>query len=198
MDKKPYTREEKKQKISEHFSEIMKVLWLDLNDESLKDTPKRVAKMYVDEIFYWLDESNFPKIMTVNNGENQTVKYDQILLERNIQINSYCEHHFQNIIWKAHIAYIPSKKVIWLSKLNRIADFYARRPQVQERLTEQIFWKLVEELWTDDVAVIIEAEHFCVKVRGVEDPCSDTVTSRLWGRFLQPEARKELFDLISL
>lgn len=190
---------EKKEKIEEHYRGIMQTLGLDLNDESLKDTPKRVAKMYVDEIFSGLEKERFPKIMTVPND----MDYNQILLERNIKVHSVCEHHIQPIIGVCHVAYIPKSKadggkVIGLSKLNRIVDYFSRRPQVQERLTEQIFNKLVEVLGTEDVAVIVDAKHFCVIARGIQDQNSSTATSKLGGSFKTPETRKELMDLISL
>lgn len=190
------TKDEKKAKIEHHYAEIMKTLGLDLRNASLKGTPKRVAKMYVDEIFVGLDLSEFPRMMTVPND----MGYNQILLERNIKVHSVCEHHIQPIIGVAHVAYIPNKtksgKVIGLSKINRIVDYYSRRPQVQERLTEQIFNKLVEVLGTKNVAVIIDAKHFCIIARGSMDQNSSTVTSKLGGAFRKSETRNELMDLI--
>lgn len=191
------TKEQQREQIADLYADIMKVLGLDLTDESLKDTPKRVAKMYVNEIFAGLHQEEFPRIMTVPNDMN----YNQILLMRNIKVHTVCEHHIQPIIGFAHIAYIPKPKdkggkVLGLSKFNRVVDYYARRPQVQERLTEQIFNKLVEVLGTEDVAVIIDARHYCIIARGVEDQNSSTVTSKLGGSFRTPETRKELMDLI--
>lgn len=185
---------EKKEIIAKHFKAIMETLWLDLTDDSLCDTPKRVAKMYVDEMFYWLDNKNLPRIMTVENK----MSYDHMLLERDIKVQSCCEHHRKDIIWKAHVAYIPKDKIIGLSKLNRIVDFYCRKPQIQERLTNEIHNKLVEVLETEDVAVVIDAVHMCVVTRWVKDINSSTVTSKLWGVFKETAVRKELLDLIKL
>jgi GTP cyclohydrolase I len=187
------TNNEKIDKITEHFHEIMHTLGLDLTDLSLKDTPKRVAKMYVNEIFKGLDQRNKPSISLFENNYN----YEQILLERNITIYSYCEHHFVPIIGKAHIAYIPSKHVIGLSKLNRIAQYFAKRPQVQERLTEQIAHELKKILHTQDVAVVIEADHLCVSSRGIGDTSSDTITYHLGGKFKNESKKSELFNLIN-
>ena len=150
--------QEKIDRIRFHFAEIMTVLGLDLNDESLRDTPNRVAKMYVKEVFSGLDPDNFPSISLFKNN----YKYNQMLLERNITFYSYCEHHFVPIIGKAHVAYVPEKYVIGLSKLNRIVQYFSRRPQVQERLTEQIAESLKKHLQTESVAVVIEADHLCV------------------------------------
>lgn len=186
------TNNEKIEKISQHFYEIMHTLGLDLNDSSLKDTPKRVAKMYVNEIFKGLDQRNKPSISLFENNYH----YEQILLERNITIYSYCEHHFVPIIGKAHIAYIPNKHVIGLSKLNRIAQYFSKRPQVQERLTEQIAHELKKILHTQDVAVIIEADHLCVSSRGIGDTSSDTITYHLGGKFNEENKKSELFNLI--
>lgn len=186
------TNNEKIEKISQHFHEIMHTLGLDLNDSSLKDTPKRVAKMYVNEIFKGLDQRNKPTISLFENNYH----YEQILLERNITIYSYCEHHFVPIIGKAHIAYIPNKHVIGLSKLNRIAQYFSKRPQVQERLTEQIAHELKKILHTQDVAVIIEADHLCVSSRGIGDTSSDTITYHLGGKFKEEHKKSELFNLI--
>jgi len=183
---------QKKANIAKHFKAIMEELGLDLNDPSLKETPRRVAKMYVDEIFYGLDPENFPRIMTIPND----MKYNQMLVERDVKVHSMCEHHFQNIVGIAHVAYIPSAKIIGLSKLNRIVDYYSRRPQVQERLTEDIHKKLVEVLGTQDVAVMIDAKHFCVICRGIKDVNASTITSKVSGKFLKPEVRKEYFDMI--
>jgi len=173
------TDEEKKEKIAYLFGEIMDILGLDLTDDSLKGTPKRVAKMYVDEIFSGLNPKNKPKIALFDNK----YKYNQMLVEKNITFYSNCEHHFVPIIGKAHVAYISSGKVIGLSKLNRIVQYYAKRPQVQERLTNQIAEDLKAILQTDDVAVIIDAKHLCVSSRGVKDDTSSTVTTYYGGAF---------------
>ncbi|MFP4846115.1 GTP cyclohydrolase I FolE [Winogradskyella sp. PE311] len=170
---------EKKQRISILFSEIMDVLGLDLTDDSLKGTPDRVAKMYVEEIFSGLDPENKPKIALFDNK----YQYNQMLVEKNITFYSNCEHHFVPIIGKAHIAYKSSGKVIGLSKLNRIVQYYAKRPQVQERLTNQIANELKTVLDTEDVAVIIDAKHLCVSSRGVKDDTSATVTTYYGGEF---------------
>jgi GTP cyclohydrolase I len=176
--------------IEKNFKEIMHILGLDLNDESLKDTPKRVAKMYVKEIFSGLNPENKPRPTLFENK----FKFNEMLVERNITIYSYCEHHFVPIIGKAHIAYFPKNHVIGLSKLNRIAQYYAKRPQVQERLTIQIANELKEILQTEDVAVIIDADHLCVASRGVKDVNSSTVTSSYHGKFLNNEIRKEFIN----
>ena len=184
---------EQKKFISGKFAEIMLALGLDLTDDSLCGTPDRIAKMYVDEIFYGLDDKQFPRIMTVDNKMN----YNQMLIERDVKVHSVCEHHFVPIVWVGHIAYIPKDKVIGLSKINRIVDFYSRRPQIQERLTEEIYAKLVEVLGTEDVAVVIDAKHFCVITRGIKDVNSSTVTSKMGGIFMEnKEARKEFLDLV--
>jgi len=176
--------------IEKNFREIMNILGLDLSDESLKDTPKRVAKMYVKEIFRGLNPDNKPQPTLFENK----FKFNEMLVERNITMYSYCEHHFVPIIGKAHIAYFPKNKVIGLSKLNRIAQYYAKRPQVQERLTIQIANELKDSLQTDDVAVIIDADHLCVASRGVNDVNSSTITSSYQGKFLNDEIRKEFIS----
>ena len=173
------TSAEKKEKITALFTEIMNTLGLDLTDDSLCETPHRVAKMYVDEIFYGLETSKFPKITIVENKFG----YDHAVIEVNIVTNSHCEHHFVPIIGKTHIAYIPKDKVIGLSKLNRIVDYFAKRPQIQERLTLQIHQSLVNILETEDVAVVTDAMHACVKTRGIKDVTSMTRTSKLSGAF---------------
>jgi GTP cyclohydrolase I len=179
---------EKIDKIKKHFSEIMKVLGLDLEDDSLRETPKRIAKMYVNEIFSGLDSSNFPKITVIENK----MEYDQMVCVQDIEVMSVCEHHFQPIDGFATIAYIPHKKVIGLSKLNRIAEFFAKRPQVQERLTKQIADCLQFILETEDVAVHINARHYCMIARGIQDTHSTTTTSDLRGSFKsRPETRTE-------
>jgi GTP cyclohydrolase I len=185
-------KERKIEIIKAHFTKIMEVLELDLADDSLKDTPQRVAKMYVNELFNGLDQSNEPTISLFENKYN----YREMLVEKNISLYSTCEHHFLPIIGKAHVAYYSSGKVIGLSKINRLVHFYARRPQVQERLTEQIAAALKEALETEDVAVYIDAAHLCVAARGVSDTGSSTVTSHFSGRFRNDITRKEFLDAI--
>jgi len=180
--------------ISKHFKEIMQILGLDLSDDSLSGTPNRVAKMYVKEIFSGLNPKNKPEIKLFENRYN----YKNILLEKNISFHSVCEHHFVPIIGKAHVAYIPNGKVVGLSKLNRMVRYFAQRPQVQERMTIQIVNMLKAELNTDDVAVIIEADHMCVAMRGVQDVHSSTVTSEYSGKFLDTKTREELIKYITL
>lgn len=178
--------------ITRNMESIMGVLGLDLTDDSLQDTPKRVAKMYVEEIFYGLQTKYFPKITVVENKFN----YDEMLVEKNIKVMSVCEHHFVGIVGKATIGYIPNGRVIGLSKLNRIVDYYSRRPQVQERLTAQIFHALCYILETEQVAVVIDADHYCVRSRGIEDMSSSTVTSKLGGGFkTDPATRSEFMAL---
>ncbi len=183
--------DQKMAKIAEKFQEIMEVLGLDLANDSLRETPKRVAKMYVKELFKGLSEEAFPKITVIEND----MKYDQMVLVRDINVISLCEHHFVTIHGKAHIAYIPKAGVIGLSKINRIADYFSRRPQVQERLTTQIADCLSHVLQTQDVAVYIQAKHYCVISRGVEDINSETITSDLRGVFKTNQAtRKEFLE----
>lgn len=184
--------EEKKEQIAFHFKEIMKVLGLDLADDSLKGTPQRVAKMYVEEIFSGLNPVNKPKIALFENK----YKYNEMVLEKNISFYSNCEHHFVPIIGKAHVAYQSNGKIIGLSKLNRIVQYYAKRPQVQERLTEQIANELKNLLATKDVAVLIEAKHLCVASRGVKDDTSTTYTAHYSGVFNNPDKKNELFFAI--
>lgn len=180
--------EEKRQRIQAHFTEIMKVLGLDLGDDSLMDTPRRIAKMYVNEIFGGLDYRNFPKLTAVENK----MQVDEMVRVANINLSSTCEHHFITIDGTATVAYIPRGKVIGLSKINRIVAFFAQRPQIQERLTEQVLLALQTLLETDDVAVSINAMHFCVKARGVMDANSRTTTTALGGVFkTSAETRKE-------
>lgn len=173
------TDEKKIEIISENFKNILTTLGLDLTNDSLKDSPKRIAKMYVTEVFKGLKKDNFPKITVIEND----MKYDQMVVIRDVTILSTCEHHFVTIHGTATIAYIPNERVIGLSKINRIADFFSRRPQVQERLTKQIADCLVEVLQTENVAVHINAKHYCVISRGVQDSHSTTVTSDLRGDF---------------
>lgn len=180
--------------IQKHFKEIMQILGLDLNDDSLKGTPQRVAKMFVKEIFSGLNPANRPAVRLFENKYN----YNQMLVERNISVYSNCEHHFVPIIGKAHVAYISSGKVIGLSKINRIVEHFARRPQVQERLTVQIANELREVLQTDDVAVVINADHMCVASRGIQDVNSSTVTSQFYGKFQDPSVRNEFMRYLQL
>ncbi len=183
--------DEKIDTIKKHFAAIMEALGLDLSDDSLRETPKRIAKMYVNEIFGGLDIENFPKITVI---ENKMV-YDQMVCIQDIEILSTCEHHFQPIDGFATIAYIPKSKVIGLSKLNRIAEFFSRRPQVQERLTKQIADCLQFILETEDVAVHINAKHYCMIARGIQDSHSTTTTSDLRGAFKTgPETRSEFLS----
>lgn len=184
--------EEKIENISKHFEAIMRVLGLDLTDDSLKDTPGRVAKMFVKEIFSGLDPANKPSISLFDN----TYHYTEMLIEKNITVYSYCEHHFVPIIGKAHVAYIPNGKVIGLSKINRLVNYYARRPQVQERLTNEIAASLKEALSTQDVAVKIEAIHLCVALRGIEDTQSSTSTAAYSGKFLNEITKAEFLSSI--
>jgi GTP cyclohydrolase IA len=181
--------------IETKFTDIMKVLGLDLADDSLMETPKRVAKMFVNEVFYGLEYEAFPKCTTVENK----MKYNEMVCERNISVQSNCEHHFVIIDGLATVAYVPKDKVLGLSKINRIVEYFSKRPQIQERLTEQIFHALQFILETEDVAVVISAKHYCVAARGVEDTSSSTVTSRLGGGFkTDPAARAEFMRFVSL
>lgn len=173
--------------IEKRFGEIMNILGLDLTDDSLKGTPHRVAKMYVKEIFRGLDPRNAPKVALFDNK----YQYNQMLVEKDITLYSNCEHHFVPIVGKAHVAYISSGKVIGLSKINRIVEHFAKRPQVQERLTVQIANYLREVLQTEDVAVVIDAKHLCVSSRGVEDTGSATVTATYFGKFLEQATKDE-------
>jgi GTP cyclohydrolase I len=178
--------------IEEKFKDIMNILGLDLNDDSLSGTPHRVAKMYVKEIFSGLNPDNKPKIALFENKYN----YSEMLVEKNITFYSNCEHHFVPIVGKAHVAYISNGKVIGLSKLNRIVQYYAKRPQVQERLTIQIANEIKEVMQTDDVAVLIDAHHLCVSSRGVQDINSATVTTSFGGKFLNEQTRNEFLQYI--
>jgi GTP cyclohydrolase I len=186
--------EEKQEKIEACFKDIMTVLGLDIDNDSLSETPRRVAKLFLDEIFWGLSYDNFPKCTTVENK----MHYDEMVVEKDISIQSTCEHHWMAISGKATVAYIPKNKILGLSKLNRICEYFSRRPQIQERLTEQIFHSLKYILDTDDIAVFIDAEHGCVKARGVQDVDSRTVTSRLGGLFKDkdhPAARAEFMNI---
>jgi GTP cyclohydrolase I len=184
---------EKIKRIAANFREIMETLGLDLTDDSLRGTPERVAKMYVQEIFKGLDPRNKPKVALFDNK----YKYNQMLVEKNITLYSNCEHHFVPIIGKAHVAYISSGKIIGLSKLNRIVQYFAQRPQVQERLTIQIADELRSILGTKDVAVVIDAEHLCVSSRGIMDVSSSTVTAEYSGKFLDEGIKNEFLKYIS-
>lgn len=183
---------EKMEAIEVHFKEIMDILGLDLSDDSLRGTPKRVAKMFVQEIFSGLNPENKPSISLFENKFN----YQEMLVEKGIKVNSFCEHHFLPIYGKAHLAYIANGKVIGLSKLNRIVEFYARRPQVQERLTVQIADELKKVLGTDDVAVYIEAKHMCVQMRGIQHDDCVTITSEYGGAFKKEQVRNEFLHAI--
>lgn len=174
--------------IEHYFRQIMLELGLDLNDDSLKDTPKRVAKMYKEELFSGLSDP-LPTLTTFDNKYH----YSQMLIEQGISVNSVCEHHFLPIVGKAAVAYIPDKKIIGLSKLNRIVHHYCRRPQVQERLTEQIKNQLIETLETENVAVLLDAAHFCVKMRGVKDHNCITRTTSLGGVFFEQQSTRNEF-----
>lgn len=181
--------------IEKHFREIMHIMGLDLTDDSLKGTPHRVAKMYVKEVFSGLNPKNKPVAKLFENK----YKYNQMLVEKDITFHSHCEHHFVPIYGKAHVAYISSGDVIGLSKINRIVQYYSKRPQVQERLTMQIGNELKEALGTEDVAVIMDAYHMCVSSRGVNDTNSSTVTSFFSGKFETDEqSRNEFLKFISL
>jgi len=186
--------EEKIDKIEFHFREIMETLGLDLTDDSLNGTPKRVAKMYVNELFSGLNPVSKPKVTLFENK----YQYNQMLVEKGISFYSNCEHHFVPIFGKAHIAYISSGKVIGLSKLNRIVNYFAKRPQVQERLTVQIAYELQTCLQTEDVAIIIDAKHLCVASRGIKDTSSATVTSFYGGKFKEASMRNEFLKYLKL
>jgi GTP cyclohydrolase IA len=185
--------EEKMELITNHFAQILQIMGLDLTDDSLKGTPARVAKMYIKEIFSGLDPANKPKVKLFENK----YKYNEMLIEKNIRVHSFCEHHFVPIIGKAHVAYISNGSVIGLSKLNRVVDYYCRRPQVQERLTEQIAQELKEVLKTEDIAVMIDAEHTCVSMRGIEQPGCSTITSHYSGKFKEAKMRNEFIKLVT-
>jgi GTP cyclohydrolase I len=188
------TDAEKKAKIESHFFQIMETLGLDMTDDSLKGTPHRVSKMFVNEIFRGLNPKNKPKMSTFSNKYG----YDKMLVEKHISVNSTCEHHFLPIVGKAHVAYISTGNVIGLSKINRIVDYYSRRPQVQERLTIQIMEELKAALQSDSVAVVIEAQHLCVTSRGIKDINSSTVTSEFGGKFKENKFKREFLDYIKL
>ncbi|MBW0176443.1 MAG: GTP cyclohydrolase I FolE [Sediminibacterium sp.] len=188
------TDEEKIAEIEQHFRSIMEILGLDLSDDSLKGTPRRVAKMYVKEIFQGLNPANKPAIALFENK----YKYNEMLVEKNISFYSNCEHHFVPIIGKAHVAYISNGKVIGLSKLNRLVEYFAKRPQVQERLTMQIGKELQKDLGTEDVAIVIDAKHLCVASRGVEDDTSSTITAFYGGKFKEEKVKEEFLKYLEL
>lgn len=185
--------DEKIKKIEGHFKEIMNILGLDLNDDSLNGTPKRVAKMYVKEVFSGLNPDNKPHARLFENK----YKYDQMLVEKDITFYSHCEHHFVPIYGKVHVAYISSGKVIGLSKINRIVQYYAKRPQVQERLTVQISKELQKALNTEDVGVVVDATHLCVASRGVGDTNSKTGTAYFMGKFKENQTKNEFLNYIN-
>ena len=180
--------------IEEKFHEILTTLGMDLTDDSLRGTPHRVAKMYVKEIFYGLNPENKPKISVFDNK----FKYGEMLVEKEIQVQSFCEHHFLPIVGRAHVGYVSNGVVIGLSKINRIVDYFARRPQVQERLTVQIANELKKALNTDDIAVVIDAKHMCVSCRGIQDDHSSTVTAEYIGKFKDRATRDEFLKYIKL
>lgn len=186
--------QEKIERIARHFEQIMLTLGLDLEDDSLSGTPLRVAKMYVEEVFSGLDPENAPRPALFDNK----YAYQQMLVEKDIKLHSMCEHHFVPIIGKAHVAYISAGKVIGLSKINRIVKYFARRPQVQERLTMEIAAHLQDVLRTEDVAVLIDAKHYCVAMRGVEDDSSSTITAEYRGKFLEEKTRAEFLRYLNI
>lgn len=185
--------DEKIEIIEKHFGEIMRTLGLDLNDESLSGTPYRVAKMYVNEIFYGLNPKSKPEAKKFGNNYN----YGDMVVEKNINVTSFCEHHFLPFLGKAHVAYISSGKVIGLSKINRIVDYYSRRPQVQERLTLQIADELQNAMESEDIAVFIESKHLCVSTRGIQDRESSTVTTDYRGAFKKKKTQQRFIDYIT-
>ncbi|WP_299115139.1 GTP cyclohydrolase I FolE [uncultured Winogradskyella sp.] len=188
------TNSEKVEIIQDDVRHIMETLGLDLNDDSLNGTPNRVAKMFVNEIFGGLDPNKKPNASTFENK----YKYGEMLVEKNITVYSTCEHHLLPIVGRAHVAYISNGTVVGLSKMNRIVDYFAKRPQVQERLTIQIVKELQSVLNTEDVACVIDAKHLCVNSRGIRDIESSTVTSEFGGKFKEKETRREFLDYIQL
>ena len=180
--------------IQDHVTSILETLGMDLKDDSLKGTPLRVAKMYVNEIFGGLHPNKKPKASTFTNS----YKYGEMLVEKNITLYSTCEHHLLPIVGKAHLAYISKGTVVGLSKMNRIVNYYAKRPQVQERLTLQIVKQLQEILGTEDVACVIDATHLCVNSRGISDTASSTITAEFGGVFKLEEKKREFLDYIQL
>ena len=188
------TDDEKMAVIEDHFTQILQTLGLDLTDDSLQGTPHRVAKMYVREIFKGLNPANKPDAKVFENS----FQYGEMLVEKAIGVHTTCEHHFLPIVGRAHVAYISNGTVIGLSKINRIVDYFARRPQVQERLTRQVAEELKRVLNTEDVAVVIDAKHFCVAARGIEDTHSSTVTAEYSGRFREDRVRQEFLQYVRL
>ena len=188
------SKEEKIDIIKDDVRHILETLGLDLNDDSLKGTPLRVAKMFVKEVFGGLDPNKKPKSSTFENK----YKYGEMLVEKNITVYSTCEHHLLPIVGRAHVAYISNGTVVGLSKMNRIVDYFSKRPQVQERLTIQIVEELKKVLNTEDVACVIDAKHLCVNSRGIKDIESSTVTSEFGGKFKEKETRREFLDYIKL
>ena len=192
VTKNGLSSKEKIDKIEDNFNQILDTLGLDRRDDSLLDTPKRIAKMYVNEIFWGLDYEAFPKATVVENK----MKYNEMVIVKNISVQSNCEHHFVVIDGLACVAYVPKEKVLGLSKINRIVEYFAKRPQIQERLTEQVYHALSFILETENIAVMIDGDHYCVKSRGVEDTGSSTITSRLGGAFKSDhKARAEFIAL---
>ncbi len=186
--------EEKIVKIQESVKDILQTLGMDLEDDSLQGTPRRVAKSFVNELFMGLNPKNMPKASTFENN----YKYGEMLVEKNIVVYSTCEHHLLPIIGRAHVAYISKGKVIGLSKMNRIVEYFSKRPQVQERLTMQVVQSLQKALGTDDVACVIDAKHLCVNSRGIKDIESSTVTSEFGGKFKNKDIRREFLDYLKL
>jgi GTP cyclohydrolase I len=184
--------EEKITGIAHHFGAIMHLMGFDLNDDSLKGTPHRVAKMYIKEIFSGLDPANKPRLSVFDNKYN----YNKVLIEQDIEFVSACEHHFLPMPGFAHVGYIPKEKVIGLSKINRIVKYFAKRPQVQERLTHQIFQEISQATGSADVIVVLNASHMCVSMRGTEDKSSSTTTMMYSGQFEETQQRNEFFNLI--
>ncbi len=185
---------DKIESIQKDFTSIMQTLGLDMTDDSLRGTPKRVAKMFVNEIFAGLHPENEPKASTFENK----YQYQEMLVEKNIVVYSTCEHHFLPIVGKAHVAYMSNGNVVGLSKINRIVEYYAKRPQVQERLTMQIVKHMQKAMGTEDVACLIDAKHLCVNSRGIKDINSSTVTAEYGGRFKDKEVKREFLDYIKM
>ncbi|PHR74685.1 MAG: GTP cyclohydrolase I FolE [Lutibacter sp.] len=185
---------EKIAKIQESVKDILETLGMDLTDDSLQGTPKRVAKSFVNELFMGLNPANMPKASTFDNNYN----YGEMLVEKNIIVYSTCEHHLLPIVGRAHVAYISDGRVIGLSKMNRIVEYFSKRPQVQERLTMQVVQALQEALGTQDVACVIDAKHLCVNSRGIKDIESSTVTSEFGGKFKEKDTKREFLDYIKM
>lgn len=188
------SNEEKIARIQNSVKDILETLGMDLTDDSLQGTPKRVAKAFVNEIFMGLNPANMPKASTFDNNYN----YGEMLVEKNIVVYSTCEHHLLPIIGRAHVAYISDGKVIGLSKMNRIVEYFSKRPQVQERLTMQVVQAMQEALGTDDVACVIDAKHLCVNSRGIKDIESSTVTAEFGGKFKNKETKREFLDYLKM